>query len=89
MITRLQGRGGHARVSVGPNLRKRDEEATETSGTWRDISASEVAISRELTIPDRRKMKQVTIQRVDHAGIGLCYVRGPAGIIVELAETIS
>ena len=34
-------------------------------------------------------MKQVTIQRVDHAGIGLCYVRRPAGIIVELAETIS
>jgi hypothetical protein len=89
MITRLQGRGGHTRVSVGPNLRKRDEEATETPGTWRDISASEVARSRELTIPDRRKMKQVTIQRVDHAGIGLCYVRGPAGIIVELAETIS
>jgi hypothetical protein len=34
-------------------------------------------------------MKQVTIQRVDHAGIGLCYVRGAAGIIVELAEAIS
>ena len=33
----------------------------------------------------------MTIQRMEHVGIyvyRLCYVRGPAGIIVELAEKI-